>query len=79
MNFRLLKSKRVLKGLYQYELAEDIGVSSKTYNFKENGKIPFTVDEILKLIERLDLTFDEANDIFFFSKLPKSWIKNKIC
>lgn len=79
MNLRLLKSKRVLKGLYQYQLAENIGVSTKSYNFKENGKIPFSVYEILKLIECLDLTFEEANDIFFFSKLPKSWSNNKTC
>lgn len=72
MNLRLLKSKRVLKGLFQYELAEEVGISPKTLNFKENGKIPFTVDEILKIIECLDLTFDEANDIFFSRKLPKS-------
>lgn len=72
LKLRLLKSKRVLKGLYQYELAEKMGISHKTYNFKENGKIVFTVGEILKVIECLDLTLDEANDIFFSNKLPKS-------
>lgn len=71
MELRLLKSKRVLKGLYQYELAEKMGISHKTYNFKENGKIVFTVEEILKVIECLDLTFEETNNIFFSNKLPK--------
>lgn len=61
----------MLKGLYQYELAEKMGISHKTYNFKENGKIVFTVEEILKVIDCLDLTFEEANNIFFSNKLPK--------
>ena len=72
MKLRLLKAKRVLKGMYQHELAKEIGVSHKTYNFKENGKVEFNVEEILKVIECLDLNFDEVNDIFFSNKLPKS-------
>ena len=72
MKLRLLKSKRVLKGMYQHEVAKDIGISHKTYNFKENGKVEFNVEEILKVIECLDLNFDEVNDIFFSNKLPKS-------
>jgi DNA-binding XRE family transcriptional regulator len=72
LKLRLLKSKRVLKGIYQHEIAKEIGISHKSYNFKENGKVGFNVDEILKVIECLDLTFDEVNDIFFFNKLPKS-------
>ena len=39
---------------------------------KENGKVEFNVEEILKVIECLDLNFDEVNDIFFSNKLPKS-------
>ena len=72
MKLRLLKAKRVLKGMYQHEVAKEIGVSHKTYNFKENGKVEFNVEEILKVIECLDLNFDEVNDIFFSNKLPKS-------
>ena len=72
LKLRLLKSKRVLKGIYQHEMAKEIGISHKSYNFKENWKVGFNVDEILKVIECLDLTFDEVNDIFFFNKLPKS-------
>ena len=72
MKLRLLKAKRVLKGMYQHEVAKEIGVSHKTYNFKENGKVEFNVEEILKVIQCLDLNFDEVNDIFFSNKLPKS-------
>ena len=72
MKLRLLKAKRVLKGMYQHEVAKEIGVSHKTYNFKENGKVEFNVEEILKVIECLELNFDEVNDIFFSNKLPKS-------
>ena len=72
MKLRLLKAKRVLKGMYQHEIAKEIGISHKSYNFKENGKVEFNVEEILKVIECLDLNFDEVNDIFFSNKLPKS-------
>ena len=72
MKLRLLKSKRVLKGMYQHEVAKELGVSHKTYNFKENGKVEVNVEEILKVIQCLDLNFDEVNDIFFSNKLPKS-------
>ena len=72
LKLRLLKAKRVLKGMYQHEVAKEIGVSHKTYNFKENGKVEFNVEEILKVIQCLDLNFDEVNDIFFSNKLPKS-------
>lgn len=71
LNLRLLKSKRVLKGLYQYDLAEILGISHKTYNFKENGKILFSIDESLKISSCLDLTLKEVDEIFFDNKLPK--------
>ena len=41
LKLRLLKSKRVLKGIYQHEIAKEIGISHKSYNFKENGKVGF--------------------------------------
>ena len=72
MGLRILKSKRILFNLTQEEIAKEVGINIKSYNFKENGKVGFNVDEILKVIECLDLTFDEVNDIFFFNKLPKS-------
>lgn len=72
MNLKKLKFKRMSKELYQYQIAQKMGISNKTYNFKENGRIVFTVEEVLKVIECLDMTLEEADDIFFSNKLPKS-------
>lgn len=35
----LLKRTRYYKGYKQYEMADIIGLSRQTYNYKENGKL----------------------------------------
>ncbi|ABR33790.1 helix-turn-helix transcriptional regulator [Clostridium beijerinckii] len=66
----LLKGKRALNGLTQKNIAEMIGVSEKTYNHKEAGKIKFKVDEIILLSSVFNLNISEINKIFFNNKLP---------
>lgn len=70
MKPNLLKSKRVSKGLLQKKTAEKLGLTEKTYNSKENGKIEFKTNEILKISSVLNLTMDDVNEIFFDSNLP---------
>lgn len=70
MNTNLLKSKRVEKGLVQRKVAEKLEVTEKTYNHKENGKIPFKPDEISLLSNLLQLNILEINEIFFNNNLP---------
>lgn len=70
MNTNLLKSKRVEKGFIQKKVAETLEVAEKTYNHKENGKIPFKPDEISRLSNLLQLNISEINQIFFDSNLP---------
>jgi DNA-binding XRE family transcriptional regulator len=72
MGLRLLKSKRVLKGLTQEQLASEIGINTKSYNLKENGKNRFSLSEAAKVSECLELNLEEINDIFLQIKLPKS-------
>lgn len=72
MGLRLLKSKRVLKGFTQEKLATKIGMNTKTYNLKENGRNRFSLDEAARLSECLELSLDEVNQIFLQIKLPKS-------
>jgi len=72
MGLRLLKSKRVLKGLTQEQLASEIGINTKSYNLKENGKNRFSLVEAVKVSECLELNLEEINDIFLQIKLPKS-------
>lgn len=70
MNYKLLKSKRVLKGFTQKDVAEKLGVSGKTYNHKEQGKIVFKPNEIISVSKILDLTISDINEIFFNNNLP---------
>ena len=45
------------KGYQQYEVADGIGLTRQTYNYKENGKSY--------------LTFNEVNEIFFDNVISK--------
>lgn len=72
MKLRLLKSKRVLKGFTQEEIASEIGINTKTYNLKENGKNRFSLVEAAKVSQCLGLSLEEVNDIFLNIKLPIS-------
>lgn len=64
-----LKSKRVLKGISAAEAAKLLGKSYVSYNKKESGEVGFTPAEMVVLADKLELTFDEFNRIFFDGKL----------
>lgn len=66
----LLKRTRYYKGYKQYQMADKIGLSRQTYNYKENGRLPFNAEEIIKISRELDLTLEEVNEIFFDGQLP---------
>ncbi len=70
MDCMKLKGIRVSKGYTQEVLAEELGISTKTYNRKELGIIEFNRKEIAQLIEILDLDDKEVFDIFFTANLP---------
>ena len=65
MELRELKAKRILNGLTQEQIAKKIGINTKSYNMKENGKIRFSLDEAAKV------SLNEVNNIFLQIKLPK--------
>ena len=71
MELRELKAKRILNGLTQEQSAKKIGINTKSYNMKENGKIRFSLDEAAKVSEVLKLSLNEVNNIFLQIKLPK--------
>lgn len=64
MKLRLLKSKRALKGLTQQQVAREIGINTKSYNLKENGRVKFTIDEASRISKCLEIGLDELNEIF---------------
>lgn len=57
-----LKAYRQLRGINQAVLAELTGVGLNTYNFKENGKKSFTLEEAKTISDYFGVTIDE---IFF--------------
>lgn len=60
--FKKLKDYRKFNGINQSVLAKLLGVQLNTYNFKENGKKEFTLNEAKKIADYFDTTIDE---IFF--------------
>lgn len=65
MNIKLLKSKMVLAGDNQKDLAEHLSLSENAMSFKMNGKAQFKADEIAKIVWKYDLTAQETHEIFF--------------
>lgn len=67
MNIKLLKSKMVLAGDTQKELAEYLSICQLAMSNKMLGKAQFKADEIAKIVWKYDLTAQETYDIFFGS------------
>lgn len=64
-NTAKLKAKIVEKGMVQEEIAQALGMTIATFNYKVNNKREFKASEIKKLSEHLCLTAEEVNTIFF--------------
>lgn len=64
-----LKGKIVESGLNQTWIAEQLGMTLATFNYKVNNKTEFKASEIKKLAEILHLTANEVNEIFFADKV----------
>lgn len=68
-NSAKLKGKMVESNLNQTWIAEQLGMTLATFNYKVNNKTEFKASEIKKLSEILHLTNDEVNAIFFADKV----------
>lgn len=60
-----LRAAILERGFTQEQLAEQLGMTIATFNYKVNNKREFKASEIKKLAEFLCLTTDEVNAIFF--------------
>lgn len=49
VNIEYIKKLRLINEISQQKLAEKLGISIQSYNAKENGKVPFTADDLIKL------------------------------
>lgn len=67
MNIKLLKSKMILTGDNQHDLAKHLELSENSMSSKMNGKTQFKTEEIAKIVWRYNLTAQETYDIFFGS------------
>ncbi len=54
-----LKGKRVEKGMTQADIARKMNMATSTYNFKENGRVEFTMTECIELMKILECTFED--------------------
>lgn len=71
MEKRILQSKMALHGDNGGDIAEYLGISRSTFSAKLNGSggAEFTQSEIMKIIERYELTADEVAECFFNQKV----------
>lgn len=69
MKANILKGKIVENGLTISEFCERAKFSRSTFDRKLNGFSEFDRDEIERIIETLNLTWEEARNIFFAGEL----------
>ncbi|RST59679.1 XRE family transcriptional regulator [Siminovitchia terrae] len=72
INVNLLKSKIALKGFNRNELAYELGISPTSVTNLTKGRHNPSYELMNKLYEVLELTPDEATEIFFSSNLRKT-------
>lgn len=65
MNIQKLKGKIVERGMNVEALADKLGIDRSTLYRKLNAGEKFTIGEAQKIKASLDLTDNEASDIFF--------------
>jgi len=64
-NTDLLKYVIIREGLSTNDIAELLGISRQSLNLRFNGEIEFRLSEVRKLCDKLSLTEQEVQDIFF--------------
>jgi putative transcriptional regulator len=67
--FPELKALRIKNGISQNKISNLIGISETSYNKRENGKIEFTLSEIIIISRIFNLCGEEIFDIFFDKRL----------
>ena len=64
MNGKKLKNKLFEVEMTYAQCAKELGISVTTFNYRINGKKPFTIPEVQKLVSILHLTEEEKKSIF---------------
>ncbi|WP_040328564.1 DUF739 family protein [Clostridium ihumii] len=69
MDVNKLKGKMVEKKYTQKSMAREIGITQQSLNAKLNNRSQFTLDEIVKIVNILEI--EDPIEIFFTSCVPK--------
>lgn len=72
-----LKAKIIEKGLNQDKVAKKMGITLQTFNAKLNGRSPWTLENILKLKEILNLQNIEEFFLDNMSQISNDKIKEE--
>ncbi len=59
MEYPKIRGKRSELHLSQERTANELGITLKTYNLKENGKADFTLEEAIRLLELFNCKFED--------------------
>lgn len=74
-DFRMLRVRlyqlKVFKRLEKTDVADELGITATALEYKLCNSIPFTVAEIAKLIQILNLSPDEVGSLFFTPLVDK--------
>ncbi|MCZ9599964.1 helix-turn-helix domain-containing protein [Lactobacillus mulieris] len=71
-NLARLKAERIARGYSQQKFARALGVSYVTYNQKENGKKPISIDQFVKILEILKIPDNEINIFLLIAFIKKN-------
>ncbi len=55
LKVNMLRSKLALQGMSQHQLADRLGVSKNTLSSRMNGKSSFTLEEVERICEILEI------------------------
>mgnify|MGYP001623102276 CR=1 FL=1 len=69
MVFDKLKGKMAEAHVSQDKLSKQLGITVQALNAKINGRSPFTLEEVIKITDYLDL--EDPVNIFFKPSVPK--------
>ena len=68
-----LKAKIVEMGFSQTSLAPKVGMSKNTLNAKVNGRVPFNVDEIMRMCAVLNIVDNVEKSAIFLGGSSQKW------
>lgn len=68
MSFNKLKGLMTEKKVSQEKLASKIGITTQSLNAKLNGRSQFTLGEVIKITNYLDI--NNPQEIFFTENIP---------